>query len=564
MFAKIEPTPGWDDHRGPTVQGFCRVGIPTRRIRGYQPWLVRVWSGQCLKAAVQLLGISRSKPLRKTRYPLQRGRCSAPGERDTAEGRLPPGGAFDCRNRLDEDRRVKLPFDSQRATEVEWRHADDIEARHLQDRVDVLDRLNGLDQRAARDVGTPPRPNTQEATFRTESARVNGPRPLHAVRRMHQLLTARCTPPSRPDERIDNAFRPRVQGHFHLSFVDGRHAYERRASRTGGSGDHRVHRFAADRPVLAIDHDEVGPRGGDRLRRDGDGITHITPRRTALSRLNRSLKNMARASQDRDRRSQAAAPCRAAPEPHVRFWRRWSLASSPNSAGVQARSARGSLHFVLPTRSTVLPSAVRACVFSHVVPTRFARSRCGSGGGDDDIVAGRTVDRVVAVAADEHVVAVAADDTDAHTPLRSMRGAGVDVVAAGAQSGRSGSGFSFTVSGLRPATALSRPGCSADPRTPRPDGPRPSRRSSAPAPGVRPGPPIGGVRWLDDVVVDRDDGVPDLPGGRFGEEQLVHDCHRCSLPFTSCHIANHIGVSHLRVTGLRVTLQHNMCHDARL
>jgi hypothetical protein len=78
--------------------------------------------------------------------------------------------------------------------------------------------------------------------------------------------------------------------------------YERRASRTGGSGDHRVHRCAPGRPVLAIDHDEVGPGGGDRLRGDGrrnhahhasqDGVVAAQP-----------LKNMARGSQGHQARA---------------------------------------------------------------------------------------------------------------------------------------------------------------------------------------------------------------------------------------------------------------------
>jgi hypothetical protein len=45
-------------------------------------------------------------------------------------------------------------------------------------------------------------------------------------------------------------------------------------------------------------------------------------------------------------------------------------------------------------------------------------------------------------------------------------------------------------------------------------------------------PPLERVRRLDDVVVDRDHGVPDLPGCRVGEEQLVHGCHKVPPLFT--------------------------------
>jgi hypothetical protein len=95
------------------------------------------------------------------------------------------------------------------------------------------------------------------------------PPPTRPVRRIRQIRDAPLHVLGRPDERIDDSFGPRVQGSLDLCFFDGRHAYERRTSRTGGSRDHRVHCFATDRPVFAIDHDEVGAGGGHRLRRNG-------------------------------------------------------------------------------------------------------------------------------------------------------------------------------------------------------------------------------------------------------------------------------------------------------
>jgi hypothetical protein len=70
-------------------------------------------------------------------------------------------------------------------------------------------------------------------------------------------------------EREDDALGARVERELDLAGVDGRDPHERRAARPGGRGDHRVQALAPDRPVLAVDDDEVRARGGDRLGGDG-------------------------------------------------------------------------------------------------------------------------------------------------------------------------------------------------------------------------------------------------------------------------------------------------------
>ena len=109
------------------------------------------------------------------------------------------------------------------------------------------------------------------------------------------------------------------------------------------------------------------------------------------------------------------------------------------------------------------------------------------------------------------------DPVDVHVPHP-----GVDVVAAGTHL--------VEAERLEPARSpaagrprrSSRPGCSAGPRTPRPGGPAGSPRSAAPVGQAAGHAALERVGRLDDVVVHRDDGHPDVPGlGLRQEEGLV-------------------------------------------
>jgi len=104
-------------------------------------------------------------------------------------------------------------------------------------------------------------------------ARVRHERPPAArpLRRIGHRGDAALDVVSRADHREEDALRAGVQRHLDLGPVDARHAHERRARGPAGGGDHRLHRLAADRPVLTVHDEEVGTGGGDRLRGDRRG-----------------------------------------------------------------------------------------------------------------------------------------------------------------------------------------------------------------------------------------------------------------------------------------------------
>jgi hypothetical protein len=88
------------------------------------------------------------------------------------------------------------------------------------------------------------------------------------ARRVAQRLVAALDLRRRAHHREEDPIGACVHRDLHLGLVDPRHPDERRAPGARGGGDHRGHRLAPDGAVLAIDHEEVGARRGDRLDRD--------------------------------------------------------------------------------------------------------------------------------------------------------------------------------------------------------------------------------------------------------------------------------------------------------
>jgi hypothetical protein len=196
-------------------------------------------------------------------------------------------------DRLEEARLVEPPFDAERDAEVERRDDDDVEARHADDRVDGLYRLERLDLHPAGDLRAD---RGRVLGRRGPEARVGHERapPACPVRRVAHERHAALDVLGRAHHREGDALGAGVQGDLHLAVVDGRHADERRARRARRRGDHGVHRLAADRPVLAVDKQEVGAGRGDRLRGHGrwnraqDAVEHAILAGEPLAQEHRS------------------------------------------------------------------------------------------------------------------------------------------------------------------------------------------------------------------------------------------------------------------------------------
>ena len=227
------------------------------------------------------LSISTSNPLRKTRYPLAARAALCSSLSATPPRGTFPGGAFDGGDRLDEHGRVELTFDPQGAAQVEWRDDGEVEARDLQDRVDVLDRLHRLDQHAASDIRTH---HARVVGKRGPEAGVGGERPPSARpgRRIRQICDAPLHVLRRPDERIDDPSAPASRAALtSASSMAG----------TRTSGEQAVPAVAAiiaciaSRPIGPCSRSitmKSAPAAAIAWAPTAEGITHITPRRTLV------------------------------------------------------------------------------------------------------------------------------------------------------------------------------------------------------------------------------------------------------------------------------------------